>query len=322
MTNARTLKPLEPAMGPPKSIAGYGHPNVDSPRLSYLGDGPKNRRLPFLRFIATRKLESHYEFHSSSAITAESLIGDPEQVGASEHQKNLSKEPRDPIDQEQSSTHKIDSATPMPSSFGTSSTSDRLASLATSSEKDLDGRNRHMVNANLPIPEPDNIHMPLSYKIPQEVLSQALLAPPGTLAAYWKHSLYRGPPPKYAKVATHYCRRRDTCENVAQAFLEKKVLGFDMEWMPQASAGQGIKKNVSLIQFASEERVALFHIAAFGGSDTLEDTVIPTMKAIMENPNIIKVGVGIKGLLLFDLCQLHSNYFSSRLHKAPKLYGN
>jgi len=298
VTNADTLEHSELAAGHSGNIGGHGNPYMDSTmRQNDVRDGPGYRRLAFLQFATTRKLESPCEIHSSPAIAAGSWTADLEHIGTSELEKNLPEESHEATNQEQS-THKIDSAIPaqLSVSLGKSSISDRPVSSVSFSGKALGGRNCAMIDADPSISKADNMHEPLSYRIPQDILAQALLAPPGTLAAYWKHSLYRGPPPQCAKVATHYCRRKDASENVAQAFLEKKVLGFDIEWMPQASAAQGIKKNVSLIQFASEERVALFHIAAFGGNNTLDDTVIPTMKTIMENPNIIKVGVGIKGL--------------------------
>jgi hypothetical protein len=50
---------------------------------------------------------------------------------------------------------------------------------------------------------------------------------------------------------------KEASERIAKLFLDKPVIGFDIEWKPQASALEGTKKNVSLIQLASEERIAL-----------------------------------------------------------------
>ena len=128
------------------------------------------------------------------------------------------------------------------------------------------------------------------YQIPEAKLREAMLASRTTKAAYWRYSLYEK---EGHKVRVHYCKSLETTERVAKLFLDQGVLGFDIEWKPQASASDGIKKNVSLIQIASEERVALFHIAKYT-KDDVQSLVAPTLKYIMENPGITKVGVGVK----------------------------
>jgi len=82
-------------------------------------------------------------------------------------------------------------------------------------------------------------------------------------------------------------------EDVAQYFLDDEVIGFDMEWKASATYADGIKDNVSMIQLASEKRVALFHVASFIGTDP-KQFVAPSLRKIMESPNITKVGVSIK----------------------------
>ncbi|KZF26854.1 hypothetical protein L228DRAFT_280004 [Xylona heveae TC161] len=135
-------------------------------------------------------------------------------------------------------------------------------------------------------------YVPLSYSIPEAVMRQAMLASSTSVAAYWQYDLYEGP--QKEKVKVHYCRSRETTERVAQLFLDKKVLGFDIEWKPHALPHEGIKKNASLIQLASEDRIALFHIARYSKGDTVEDLVAPSLRTILESPNISKVGVSIK----------------------------
>ena len=71
-------------------------------------------------------------------------------------------------------------------------------------------------------------------------------------------------------------------------------MGFDIEWKPQALATEGVKKNVALIQLASEERIALFHIARYWEDEKSDDLLVPTLKKIMESTTITKVGVSIK----------------------------
>jgi hypothetical protein len=91
-----------------------------------------------------------------------------------------------------------------------------------------------------------------------------------------------------------YCRSFQTSDLVARSFLEEEVLGFDVEWKPNASAKAGIKDNVSLIQIASPSRVALFHLAKFSG-ETAETLVSPILRQIMESDKILKAGVAISG---------------------------
>ncbi|OCL06559.1 ribonuclease H-like protein, partial [Glonium stellatum] len=133
---------------------------------------------------------------------------------------------------------------------------------------------------------------PLTYQIPAETLRKAMTASLSTGAAYWRHDLYRGPQDQ--KISMHYCKNMEVSERVAKYFVEEKVLGFDIEWKPNASVKDGIRGNASLIQLASEDRIALFHIALFKG-DTIDELLPPTIKRIMECPDITKAGVAIKG---------------------------
>ena len=112
-------------------------------------------------------------------------------------------------------------------------------------------------------------------------------------SAYWSYALYAGPNDERVKV--HYCKNKVDTERVARLFKGEDVIGFDIEWKANAKFTDGVKKNISLIQIASEERVALFHIARYREDAAVEDLVTPTLKAIMESPDITKVGVAIKG---------------------------
>jgi exonuclease 3'-5' domain-containing protein 2 len=135
------------------------------------------------------------------------------------------------------------------------------------------------------------LHTPLAFRIPQDVLQKAKDATPGTKESFWSYKMYLGPDNQEVKV--HYCRSKNTTERVAQYFADEAVIGFDIEWNPEATKNSGIKNNVALIQLACETRIALFHIAAFS-KDTVSDLVTPTVKKIMEDPDITKVGVAIK----------------------------
>lgn len=135
-------------------------------------------------------------------------------------------------------------------------------------------------------------HVLLTYQIPTETLRIAMTASPSSGAAYWRHDLYRGPLDQ--KISMHYCKNIEVSERVAKYFVGEKVLGFDIEWKPNASTNDGIRGNASLIQLASEDRIALFHIALFKGN-TIDELLPPTLKKIMESPDITKAGVAIRG---------------------------
>jgi len=145
-----------------------------------------------------------------------------------------------------------------------------------------------------------------SYKLTEELFRAAKTAAPGSPESYWSHTLYRGPsqpdqdPPR---VKVHYCTSRHTAERViSQYFMSEKVIGFDIEWKMDVSRLAGPKENVSVIQLASEERVALIHIALFA-KDNISALVAPSFKKLMEDPSISKVGVNIKG----DCTRLRNN---------------
>lgn len=168
--------------------------------------------------------------------------------------------------------------------------------------------------------EPEEEHTPLTYQIPAEVLSIALQAPAQTRASYWSQKLYRGPDDQ--EVLLHYCLNMEVSERVAKHFLNEKVLGFDIEWKPFGSV-DSIKENASLIQLATENRIALFHVARFPGK-TSEQLMPPTLKTVLESADTLKVGVAVKG----D-CKRLEKYFDinirgvfelSRLHNLVEYY--
>ncbi|KAJ5577902.1 uncharacterized protein N7459_006866 [Penicillium hispanicum] len=142
------------------------------------------------------------------------------------------------------------------------------------------------------------------------------VAPP----LYWSHASQRGPDGQ--KLVVHYCRTLDSTEQVARLFLDSKVIGFDMEWKAQASALDTIQNNLSLIQIANEERIALFQIALFKPARTLQDLVAPSLKRVLESTDIIKVGVSIKAdstrLRKFLGIDSRSIFELSYLHKLVK----
>jgi hypothetical protein len=135
-------------------------------------------------------------------------------------------------------------------------------------------------------------HQLSAFQIPKHVFEEAINANEDeSELKYWSHTLYRGPAGQ--PVVVHYCRSRQTSEKVAALFLNKPILGFDIEWRPQARSTGGIKSNVSLIQLASEDRIALFQLALHKG-ETAEEILPPSLRCILESPRIKKAGVSIQ----------------------------
>lgn len=155
---------------------------------------------------------------------------------------------------------------------------------------------------------------PLSYQIPEDKLSAAMHAAPKTRASYWSTKLYQGPEGEALNI--HYCKSKDVAERVAKKFLNEKVVGFDIEWK-LFGLQSSIKQNASLIQLACEDRIALFHISLFEGA-TAEELMPPSLKVVLESPEIYKVGVAIKGdfkrLTKYLGIQAQGVFELSRLH--------
>ncbi|PVH78229.1 ribonuclease H-like protein, partial [Cadophora sp. DSE1049] len=127
----------------------------------------------------------------------------------------------------------------------------------------------------------------------EELFRAAKNAEHGSMESYWSHRLYRGPlvNGQHQKTTVHYCKSIHTTERVLKLhFAKSKVIGFDIEWKENAYRSNDARQNVSLIQIANEERVALFHVALYPKTDL----VSPTFKKMMEDSSITKVGVSIK----------------------------
>lgn len=163
-------------------------------------------------------------------------------------------------------------------------------------------------------------HEPLSYQVPEDVMRAAMMASPNTRASFWSTKLYQGP--RGESLATHYCKSMDVADRVAQYFLNEKVVGFDIEWKTRANPFS-IKQNASLIQLACENRIALFHISLFPGNKA-EQLMPPSLKAVLESPNIYKVGVAVKGdfsrLEKYLGVQAQGVFELSRLHNLVEWY--
>ncbi|KAK3899497.1 ribonuclease H-like domain-containing protein [Staphylotrichum tortipilum] len=136
---------------------------------------------------------------------------------------------------------------------------------------------------------------PLEFKMTNEAFQKAIKAAEGDPHSYWSYDMYRGPGSDGAldaKVKVHYCTSSATTERVIKEhFKDEKILGFDLEWMANASKNATARQSVSLVQLASPSRIGLFHIAAYPQKDKL---VAPALKALLEDPDITKLGVSIK----------------------------
>lgn len=136
---------------------------------------------------------------------------------------------------------------------------------------------------------------PLDYKMPHDIFQAARLAKEGSPESYWSYSFYRGPDEQddvKGKVRVHYCKSAQTAERALQYLEGENLLGLDLEWSPHANRNSGVRKNISLIQIASQSRVILLHLALYPGKDQF---VTPTLKKILEDPGITKLGVWING---------------------------
>lgn len=134
-----------------------------------------------------------------------------------------------------------------------------------------------------------------TYEIPPNDKKNALIASRNSTASFWRYSLYKnaaGIPP-----TRHYCTTFEQTEAQVAKFLGEKVVGFDLEWeMYKSKPGEdSAKRCVSLVQIAAEDKVALFHLAMFKGGDSTQELMPPSLRAFLENPEIVKVGVNIGG---------------------------
>ena len=131
-------------------------------------------------------------------------------------------------------------------------------------------------------------HLPMKCKTLGYTLDKTRVLSTDASPEYWSYKMYaneQGQRPK-CSVFTN----KDLAEEMARLFLEEIVVGFDMEWEIAKRRG----RKVSLVQLASQDRIALFHLAKFEGFDTMDDLLPPSLKQVLEDPGIVKTGVHIK----------------------------
>ncbi|CAK7273027.1 hypothetical protein SEPCBS119000_005435 [Sporothrix epigloea] len=100
-------------------------------------------------------------------------------------------------------------------------------------------------------------------------------------------------------VKVHYCKTKHTTDRVCSDYFKgEPLLGFDLEWMPNATKFQGARQNVCLIQIASPSRIGLFHLSLYPrgeNGDRNGGLIGPVLQSILEDASTLKVGVAIKG---------------------------
>jgi ribonuclease D len=144
----------------------------------------------------------------------------------------------------------------------------------------------------------DKARWPLSYKLhlPRQDQGQRSLQAFGfdsnrpKKKCWWSHRLYRGPDNKPVQIL--YSKTKEDSERIACQFLNEPVIGFDMEWPWNDYKRSDLQNKIGLIQLAVENKIALFHIGLHPGK-TADDIIAPSLRKVIEDPNIGKLGVGV-----------------------------
>jgi ribonuclease D len=144
----------------------------------------------------------------------------------------------------------------------------------------------------------DEVRWPLPYRLqlPKQQHGQQSLQSFGfdsskvAKKCWWSHRLYRGPNNKPVQI--QYSKTKEDSEIIASQFLCEDVVGFDMEWPWNDWKKPDLQNKIGLIQVATEEKIALFHIGLHTGKTT-NDIIAPSLRALIESPKIGKLGVGI-----------------------------
>lgn len=89
-----------------------------------------------------------------------------------------------------------------------------------------------------------------------------------------------------------YSKTKEDSEKLARQFLNEPLVGFDMEWPWNDWKRSDLQNKIGLIQVASLDKIALFHIGLHPGKTT-EDIIAPSLRKLIEDPKIGKLGVGI-----------------------------
>ncbi|KAF8467663.1 hypothetical protein BDZ91DRAFT_793346 [Kalaharituber pfeilii] len=132
-------------------------------------------------------------------------------------------------------------------------------------------------------------YKPMSFQIPPNDLVRLVALNVNNKNRVWSHALYRH---EQKKVEVEYCFTVEQFEIAAQKFLNEKVVGFDMEWFIRPS--KNVWDNVSLMQVAKEDYIALFHIARIQ-KENPDELISQSLRTLLESKDILKAGVHIAG---------------------------
>lgn len=140
-----------------------------------------------------------------------------------------------------------------------------------------------------PVAENEEPYVPLTYEIPLKEFTRLVSMKTDSKFRFWTHTLYQH---EEKKITVECCTSLEEFEIAAQKFLNERVIGFDMEWLSRRS--KRICDNVSLIQLAKEDHIALFHLGGLR-KENVDELVSPSLRAVLESKDILKVGVSVAG---------------------------
>ncbi|RPA91144.1 hypothetical protein L873DRAFT_1819984 [Choiromyces venosus 120613-1] len=137
-------------------------------------------------------------------------------------------------------------------------------------------------------------YAPLTYQITEQTLLKKFSLRESSPLRYWCYDLYTDSLGK--RVNVHYCKTIKEFDEVAKLFLDDRILGFDLEWVPSNfSPSKSAKVNASLMQLANETDIALFHIAKVPGKVPDFELIPPNLRKVLESEDIMKTGVSVTG---------------------------
>ncbi|KAH4192270.1 hypothetical protein HBI24_118680 [Parastagonospora nodorum] len=107
---------------------------------------------------------------------------------------------------------------------------------------------------------------------------------------WWSYRMYKNADNKLPEIL--YSKTKEDSEKIVKQFLNEPVVGFDMEWPWNDWKKETLQNKIGLIQIASESKIGLIHIGLHPGK-TVQDIIAPSLKKLIEDPSIGKLGVGI-----------------------------
>jgi ribonuclease D len=134
------------------------------------------------------------------------------------------------------------------------------------------------------------LHLPIQQPGQQSLQTFGFDSAPSAKKCWWSHKLYKGPENKPVQIL--YSKTKADSETIAKQFLDEPIVGFDMEWPWNDYKKEGLQNKIGLIQVCNEDKIGLFHIGLHPGK-TVDDIIAPSLRKIIESPEIGKLGVGV-----------------------------